>query len=385
MNFNQVINRKQTNCFKWDMNQQIFGQADVLPLWVADMDFSVADCIQEAIVERTKHTIYGYTFYPESYYEAFINWQKRRFNWHIQREWLLGNPALVPAINIAIQTFTEKNDKILIQTPVYHPFIHSVKNNQRTLLISELILRENHYMIDFNDLEKQFRNGVKMMLLCSPHNPVGRVWKQEELEKLLYLAKEYNVLIVSDEIHADLAFSNFMHIPIQTIANHEQQIITLMSPGKVFNIAGICHSMAIIPNSKIRKKFTLALKKLHLETGTIFGITAFEAAYQDGENWWKELILYLEDNYDFLKYELNKKLPKIKLVKSEGTYLAWLDFREYGFSQKELVAKLVHEAKLGLNDGTIFGNNGAGFMRLNFGCPRSTLEDAVTRLKKTFN
>jgi cystathionine beta-lyase len=384
MNFDNIIIRKQTNCFKWDANKQFFGTDDVLPLWVADMDFPVADCIQNAIVERTKHNIYGYTFRPHSYYEAFQNWLANRYHWNVERKWLLDNPAIVPAINIAIQTFTEKEDKVLVQTPVYHPFLHAVRNNSRTLVISELQLIDNHYEMDFQDLETQFQDGVKMMLLCSPHNPVGRVWTKKELQKLLSLAKKYDVLIISDEIHADLAFSAFPHTPIQTLASDEQKIITLMSPGKVFNIAGICHSIAIISNLLIREQFALAMKKLHLELGTIFGIIAFETAYSEGEDWWQELISYLEKNYHFLCDTISRELPKIKVIRSEGTYLAWMDFREYGLSHKELVRKLINEAKLGLNDGSIFGENGEGFMRLNFACPCSILEEAMNRLKPAF-
>jgi len=385
MNFDTVINRNNTNCFKWDFRENLFGTNEVLPLWVADMDFPVAKCIQDTVLERTKHPLYGYTFRPDSYYQAFTEWMKKHYDWSIERKWLLDNPAIVPAINVAIQTFTKKNDKILIQTPVYPPFIHSIKNNERTLIISELILQNNHYEMDFSDLESHFKSGVKMMLFCSPHNPVGRVWKKDELGKLLNLAAKYDVLLISDDIHADLAFSAFPHIPIQTLAAQNQKIITLMSPGKVFNIAGICHSLAIIPNPNIRNQFALAFKKLHMELGTIFGISAFEAAYREGESWWQELIPYLENNYNYLKNELAIHLPKIKVIDSEGTYLAWLDFREYELEQKELVSKIINEAKLGLNDGISFGTNGAGFMRLNFACSKVLLEEAMKRLKNTFS
>ena len=379
-NFDEAINRSHTNCYKWDFLQDKFNSSDLLPLWVADMDFPIAEEIQLALQERLKHPVYGYSFRSDVYYNSFIKWMKNRFHFSINREDIIDNPGVVPALNIAIQTFTKIGDKILIQTPIYPPFIESVNLNKRSLVISELINQDCYYTMNFDDIEAKFRTGVKMMLLCSPHNPVGRVWQSNELKQLLYLANKYHVMIVSDEIHADLVFKP--HTPMLTLPDSEEKVIILTSPGKTFNIAGICGSFAIIKNKKIRNEFENSLQNLHLFLGNIFGMVAMEAAYCYGDKWLSEVLHYLQANYKFLRNFLDQTFPEVQVTILEGTYLSWLDFKQLGFTHNELVNRLINHCKVGLNSGTDFGKIGNGFMRLNFACSRSTLEKALNRIVK---
>ena len=380
--FDKIIDRKNSKCYKWDYNKEIFGKEDLLSMWVADMDFQAPQEVLEVLQKRVDHGIFGYTGITDSFYDSIINWMKDRFDWKIKKDWIVATPGIVPAINFAIQTYTEKNDNILVQTPVYYPFFTSIKNNGRKLVISELKLIDDHYKMDFIDLERKLKDNVKLMILCSPHNPVSRVWTYDELQRVSKLCLKYNVLLISDEIHSDLILSSNKHIPIPTISNEiADNSLTMFAPSKTFNVAGLSLSFVVIPNKKIRVKFQKILINLGLHGGNIFGIEALEASYTYGQKWLEELLIYIEDNYTFVQQYLQNHIPQIKAVKMEGTYLLWLDCRELNLSQKKLVSLFIDKAKLALNDGSKFGKGGKGFMRLNLGCSRKLLEIALKQLE----
>ena len=382
-NFDRIIDRKNTNCFKWDYTKQMFDKEDVIPLWVADMDFAAPDAVVQKLIKRAEHGIFGYSFEPEEYYKVFIEWLEKRHNWKIKKEWIINATGIVPAINFAIQCFTEPGDNILVQTPVYFPFFESIKKNERKVVNSQLRLTGTRYEIDFEDLEEKLKSDVKIMLFCSPHNPVGRVWSQEELQKVGELCLQNNVLLISDEIHADLILNNNKHIPISSLSAEIQDItISMYAPSKTFNVAGLFTSSIIIPNPEIRKEYKKFMEKLGLHLLNNFGIDAFIAAYKDGEEWLEQLLDYLWKNYEFVQKYLKTNIPQIKAIELEGTYLMWLDCRELKLKQKELIELFVNKAGLGLNNGTVFGAGGYGFMRLNIGCSIKLLEKALEQLKE---
>lgn len=380
-NFDKIIDRKNTNCYKWDALKTIFGRDDLIPFWVADTDFSAPKPLIDKLVERAEHGIYGYSFEPEEYFNVFINWLQKRFNWKIEKEWIINTTGIVPAINFAIQAFTEPEDKILVQTPVYFPFFQSIEKNERKVVNSQLKLVNNRYKIDFEDLEAKLKNNVKMMLFCSPHNPAGRVWTKNELEKVAFLCLENNVLLISDEIHSDLILSGYRHIPTASLSKDiAQNTISMFAPSKTFNVAGLATSSIVISNKELRDQFQNFMDKLGLHLINVFGIEAFISAYKDGEEWLDQQIKYIEGNYNFVKTFLQQNIPQISAVEMEGTYLMWLDCRKLNLSQKDLVDLLVNKAKVGLNDGSMFGAGGEGFMRLNIGCSRSLLQEALERI-----
>ena len=379
--FNQIIDRKNTKCYKWDYNKEIFGKEDLLSMWVADMDFQAPPEVLEILNKRVDHGIFGYTGFTDSFYTSIINWIQNRFKWKIKKDWIIATPGIVPAINFAIQTYTTKNDKILVQTPVYYPFFTSIKNNKRKLIVSELKLINDHYEMDFADLEIKLTDDVKMMILCSPHNPVGRVWKLDELKQVSELCLKHNVLLISDEIHSDLILSNNKHIPIPTISKEIlNNSLTMFAPSKTFNVAGLSLSFVVIPDKKIRGKFQKTLLNLGLHGGNTFGIEALEASYTFGQKWLEELLIYIEGNYIFVQQYLQNHISQIKAVKMEGTYLLWLDCRKLNLSQEELVYFFINNAGLALNDGAKFGKGGKGFMRMNIGCSRKLIEQALDQL-----
>ncbi len=380
--FDKIIDRKNTKCYKWDYNKEIFGKEDLLSMWVADMDFKAPSEVLEILKKRADHGIFGYTGLTDSFYNSIVNWMKKRFNWKIEKDWIIATPGIVPAINFAIQTYTKKKDKVLVQTPVYYPFFTSIKNNDRTLVVSQLRLIDDHYEMDFADLERKLSDNVKMMILCSPHNPVSRVWKLDELQRVSELCMKYNVLLISDEIHSDLIFSSYKHIPIPTISKDiANNSLTMFAPSKTFNVAGLSLSYVIIPNKKIRINFQKMLLNLGLHGGNVFGIEALEASYRHGQKWLEELLIYIEDNYTFVQQYLHNNITKLKAVKMEGTYLLWLDCRELNLSQKELVSLIINKAGLAFNDGSKFGKGGKGFMRMNLGCSRKLIEQALNQLE----
>jgi len=381
--FDKPVDRSNTNSFKWDRNKEFLGSADVIPLWVADMDLECCQKIVKAIHQRLEHKIFGYSYRPDSFYKAIIDWNKKRFNWEIKKDWILNTPGVVTAIAIALQTFSQKGDQVLIQPPVYGPFHEVVELNERKLIKNNLLLKNNRYYLDFNDLEEKFAQGVKMMLLCSPHNPVSRVWTKNELQKIGKLARKYDVLIVSDEIHYDFVLSEVQHYPIANLStDFTEKTITLTAPSKTFNLAGFKMANVIISNNNIREKFYESVEKLHLSNSTILGMVAEEAAYKYGEEWLEQVLEYVKKNRRFVKTYIGNNLPKIKVIKGEGTFLLWLDFREFDLAHEELKELIINKAKVGLFEGKFFGKSGEGFFRMNLAVSRKVLAMALDQLRE---
>lgn len=378
-NFDEIVNRKNTHCKKWD---GISGD-DMLPMWVADMDFKCPPKVIEALKKRVDHGIFGYPGGYDSYYEAVIYWMKRRYHWDVKKEWITSCPGIVPALNMLVRALTNPGDKVVIQTPVYPPFFNAVRNNGCHVIENPLKFDGEKYTMDFEDLEKKFDTRVKLMILCSPHNPVTRVWRKDELIKLGQLCIKNNVIIISDEIHSDIVFKGNQHTVFSCISEEfAQNSVICNAPSKTFNIAGIQTSNIIIPNEKIRTLFRHTLESTGLGSPNIFAIYALEAAYKYGEEWLEALLEYLRGNFVFLKKYIEENLPKIKVIESEGTYLAWLDLRFLGLEDNLIEDILKNKAKVVLSPGGIFGVSGSGFQRINIGCPRSTLQEGLDRLSR---
>jgi cystathionine beta-lyase len=381
--FDSIVNRKNTNSVKWDLTYRVFKEKDVLPMWVADMDFKAPEAVIQAINKRAEHGIFGYTFRPDSYYEAFINWVHKRHGWKIKKEWVTNTPGVIPALNIAIMSFTKPGDKIIVQSPVYYPFFSSVKNNKRHLIINPLKLEKGQYIMDYDDLINKIDSQVKMIILCNPHNPVGRVWTKDELIRLGEICLKNDIIIVSDEIHSDLIYKGNKHIPIASISEElEKNTVTCMAPSKTFNVAGLATSTVVIPDQRLRKIFNGTINNIGIRMGNIFGIEVLEAAYRYGEEWLKELLDYLEGNLQTLIDFISTNIPKIKVIKPEGTYLVWLDFREFNLDRENLDELLIKKGKIGLEPGHVFGEEGEGFQRINIACPRIILKDGLRRIEK---
>lgn len=384
-NFDEIVQREGTNCLKYDARSWAFETNDVLPLWVADMDFKTPDFIVEAIKKRTEHEIYGYTFKPESYFQAIKGWIKRRHNWEIQKDWISFSPGVVAGLSLAIETFSKPGDEVVVQPPVYFPFFDCVKGTKRKLVENPLIIKNDRYTFDFEDLKSKITKNTKLLLLCNPQNPGGMVWQKEELEQLSSLCLENNIMVIADEIHSDLIFKGNKHIPYSTISDEAaNKSIVFMAPSKTFNVAGLSSSVAIIPNKTNFARYERTLGVGHLGMGNIFGTIAMEAAYSYGDEWLEQMLGYLWDNYLLVKNYIGEHLPEIKVMPLEATYLVWLDFSEYGMKDDELSKFIINEAKVGLNNGARFGTGGDGWMRINIGCPRSILQEALQRLAKAF-
>ncbi len=381
--FDTIYNRKGSGCFKSDALQMLFGKEDLLSLWVADMEFAVAPEIQEALTERLKHPVFGYNFRLPAYYDSIINWIDKKYHWQIDKAWIINTPGIVTALNVAVIVFTSPGDKILVQTPVYDPFFKAVLENGRKLLTSSLKLSDGRYEIDFDDFEQKLKVS-KLFFLCNPHNPVGRVWTKDELLRIGNLCKKYKVIVVSDEIHADIVYSGYKHTAFASLEDFADFTVTCYAPSKSFNLAGLCTSAIVIPEEKLRLTYHKYVQTMHLFLGNTFGITAFQAAYSRGDKWLSALLTYLEDNRDFLCDYFATHLSHLHMIKPEGTYLAWIDFRSLNVTDDNLFRILVDKAGLALSMGRTYGNDGKGFIRLNFGCPRSMLEIACERLYDTF-
>jgi cystathionine beta-lyase len=381
-NFDELINRSNTNCEKWDNCIERFGKDDLLPLWVADMDFKTPDFIITALKQRLEHEVLGYQIRPLSFYDAVKNWLQQR-GWKTDPHKINFSPGIVPAINFAVNVFTNPGDKILINTPVYHPFVHAVQNHGRTLVKSSLVNSgDRYYTIDFDDFEKKLANGVKMFIMCSPHNPVGRVWTLEELKKTGELCLKYNVLVISDEIHSDLIFKPHKHTYFASISEElASQTVTFIAPSKTFNIAGLSSSIVYSDNVVLYEKFNKFLKHFSISAGTIFGDVALEAAYTHGDNWLNQLLEYLDGNCNYVVNYLNKHIPQIKTRKPEGTYLMWLDCSGLNMTSSQIHEFMVSKAGLALNPGHIFGDEGELFVRLNIATQRSILVKAMDNLR----
>lgn len=378
-------NRTGTRSLKWDKLEEIYGSSDVQPLWVADMDLEIAEPIKQALLERVNHGIFGYTFTDAALNNVIVDWVKRNHQLIIQPDDVVYSPGVLETIHMAILTQTDESDKILIQTPVYHPFQHMIKRHKRTLVTSPLINTGGYYTMDFGNLEEHFKNGVKMMILCSPHNPIGRVWTKEELNDLLRLASQYNILILSDEIHADLVYQSHKHIPIGSLDSPiKQKIITLMSPTKSFNLAGLQISYAIIPDKKIRMQIKNAFVRFGMTMLNPLGITALETAYTKGDSWLNDLRQLLTKNKILVERTL-EPYNIVTVTKAEGTYLLWLDFNQLNMSHDELTQWMAQTVGLGLNSGITFGEDGHGFMRMNIASPYNYIQEALDKLTQALD
>jgi len=384
-NFDEIIERKGTNCLKYDALKMFFRSEDPLPLWVADMDFRTPDFIVDAIKKRAEHEIFGYSFRPDSYFEAVIGWMKRRHDWEIRKEWISFSPGVVAGLTMAVETFSKPGEGVIVQPPVYFPFFDCVKETGRKMIENPLKIENGRYTFDFEDLKLKINENTKLLLLCNPHNPGGMVWTREELTELTNICLENNIMIISDEIHSDLIFDGNKHIPLASISNEvAQNCMISMAPSKTFNVAGLSSSLVIIPNKLKMALYEKTIGVGHFGMGNIFGTVALEAAYTNGDKWLDQMLAYLWDNYLMLENFINTRLPRVKVMKPEATYLVWLDFTDYGMNNQELSKFTVEKAKLALNDGGRFGTGGEGWLRINIGCPRSTVQEALERLEIAF-
>lgn len=382
-NFDEVIDRKGTNSIKYDFMKERGMPSDVLPLWVADMDFRTPPQVIDALVQSARHGIFGYSESKEDYFNSVYNWFKLRFDWELKRKWLVKAPGVVFAIAAAIRALTQNGDSILIQRPVYYPFFQLIESNKRKLVVNPLLYVNGKYEIDFNDFEsKIITNKVKLFILCSPHNPVGRVWSYEELKKMGDICFRHNVFVIADEIHADFVYEGYKHTVFCTVKPEFEDItITCTAPSKTFNLAGLQIANIFISNCELRKRFREEIYACGYSQLNTMGLVACKAAYEHGGKWLDELMIYLAGNRDFVNNFLLNNLSDVKLVKPEGTYLLWLDFKEIGLSEAERKKLINEKAKLWLDEGTMFGEEGVGFERINIACPRVTLQIALTQLK----
>lgn len=379
--FEQEISRKNTASIKWDEVKKIYEEEDILPFWIADMDFRVPEPVLEALEERVKHGIFGYTAQDDAYYEAIIGWMKKRHNWSIEKEWICHSPGIVPALSFFIQIYTQPGDKMIIQPPVYPPFRHVALENGRELVYNPLKLENGQYVMDFDDLRAKIDPDTKMLILCSPHNPVGRVWTEAELRKLGEICLEHNILVIADEIHFDLIFNNHKHIPFASLSEEfAQNSIICTAPSKTFNLAGLQTSNIIIPNPALREKFNHLLNIHYLGFPNIFGQLATASAYNHGEPWLEECLDMIQSNLSFLTNYIESHIPELKVIQPEGTYLVWIDCRELGMDYETLAKFMRHQAKIAINEGDQFGPGGEGFIRLNIACSQALLEQGLKRL-----
>ncbi|MGB8455251.1 MAG: MalY/PatB family protein [Anaerocolumna sp.] len=383
LDFNRIVNRKNTNSLKYDFAVESGKAADIIPLWVADMDFPTVPEITEALVKASQHGIFGYTEVKDDYFKVLYNWFSSHFHWDIDRKWLVKTPGVVFSIAMAIRAFTKKKDAVLIQRPVYYPFSEVVESNERILVNNPLIYKDGKYHIDYLDFEEKIvKSSVKLFILCNPHNPVGRVWKKEELIQLGDICVKHNVLIVSDEIHADFIYPGHEHTVFASLKpEYFNRTITCTSPSKTFNLAGLQVSNIFIGNSRLKSDFKMEITKSGYSQLNTMGLIACQAAYEYGETWLKELKEYLYGNLIFLKDFLGKHIPEVTLIEPEGTYLVWIDFNSLNLAEEELEDLIINNAKLWLDAGTMFGTEGLGFQRINIACPRETLTLALTRLR----
>ena len=380
--FDNPVSRENTSSVKYDLRTKVFGRSDVIPMWVADMDFRTPDFILEAIRNRIQHETLGYTLIPDSFYQAIMNWNYRRHGWQIRKEWISFSPGVVPALNLLVMALTKPGDKIIVQPPVYFPFFSAVKNHGRILVNNPLRYENGRYRMDFEQLSSCMDDKASMLILSNPHNPTGNVWDKEVLLKVARRCLEKNIVMLSDEIHSDLIFPGSRHLPLASLSpSIASQTVTCMSPSKTFNLAGLSTSYLVIPDPELKKKYDTVLEQVHVGAGNILGFVTLEAAYNEGEEWLGQLMAYLHDNLMFLTGFIQQHLPRIKIVKPEATYLVWLDCRELGMGKEELRNFMIHRARLGLSDGFLFGEEGEGFQRMNIACQQSVLEKALCQLR----
>jgi cystathionine beta-lyase len=393
-NFDEICNRKKTDCYKWDLAPSIFGHEDVIPMWVADMDFPAAQPLVDALAERAEHPFYGYTHPGPGVVDSVVERMKRKFNWGIEPDWVVFTPGVVPALHSAIRSLTHPGDGVILQEPAYHPFFPAITGSGCQIVNNNLKLKDGRYYQDYADLEEKFlpQKGrlrhptrIKTILFCNPHNPVGRLWNVDEINRVGEIAMDNGIKVISDEIHCELLFKGNKHVPFASISEEfEQNSITCMAPTKTFNIPGLAVSSIIIPNKKLRDGFNEIASGIVSEPN-LFGFTALEAAYRYGDDWLYQMLDYLQGNLDLLMEYTQENIPGMKVIEPQGTYLIWLDCRGLGMDPVELGHFMLDEAKVALEDGFIFGEAGNGFMRMNIACPRPILEEALGRIKRAVN
>ena len=395
--FDQEINRKDTQSVKWGVIQDpdnpsrwnntddYFGENPMLPLWVADMDFPAPQPVVDALVRRAKHGIYGYTLRTEDYDAAVVDWMKRRHGWQIEPDWILTTPGVVPAVNLLIHTFVQPGENVLLQQPAYYPFFYAIENNTARIVSSSLCLDGDRYTMDFADFEKKAANPTTtLFILCSPHNPVGRVWTPDELTRVGEICLEHNVLVIADEIHADLVYKGVTFTPFATISeSFAENAVVCTAPSKTFNLAGLHTSNIIISNPTLRRRFQKTLNSCGMgKWASPFGVVACETAYREGEPWLEQVMEYIEGNLDYLQQYIAAHIPGIRIIRPEGTYLVWLDCRGLGLDSQALKRLMMEKARIFPDEGFIFGPEGDGFERINIACPRSILKEALERIQR---
>ena len=383
-NFNEKIDRSNNHSAKWEEIGNKFISNDLWPMWIADMDLKTAPVIIDAMREKLEQGIFGYVYRPASYYQSAADWIERRFDYKIDPKTLINSPGVVPTLSILVRLMTKADEKVLIQSPVYYPFSAVVRENERELVVNSLVKDETgYYTIDFEDFEKKVSDEkVTLFIMCSPHNPVGRVWKREELQKMSELCLKYNVRVIADEIWRDIIMPGHKHIPAASLSKEiEHNTITCFSPTKTFNIAGLQASFATLPREEEWKMLDEELGRLDVKRNSPFSLVGFEAAYTKGEEWLEELLIHLDGNMDYVVNFVKERIPEVKVRKSEGTYLMWLDFSGLGMTKEELSMFMQKEAKIALDDGFWFGENGAGFERMNIACPRYMVEEGMNRIE----
>lgn len=381
--FDVPVPRENTHCVKYDLRKEVFGTGDVIPMWVADMDFKTPGFIINAIKRRLDHEILGYSFRPESYYTSIINWLKIRHDWRIEKEWLCYSPGVVPSLNLCTLAFTRPGDSIIVQPPVYFPFFSAVENHGRKLVYNQLIEKDGKWMMDLESLSEIADSSTKMIIISNPHNPVGRSWSAGELNKLASLCLEKNIIILSDEIHCDLMIPGHTHQPLAKLSEETAEItVTCIAPSKTFNLAGLSTSSVIITNPVLRKYFISKIEHLNLGSGNIFGNEASAAAYSEGSEWLDELMDYINGNVEYVCNYLEQFIPEIVPFRPEATYMIWLDCRKLGMKGEELQDFFVNRAKVGMNEGSTFGPGGEGFMRMNLATTLETVKRAMGQIEK---
>jgi len=382
-NFDEPVGREGTCSVKYDLREEVFGVKDVTPMWVADMDFKTPGFITEALRKRLDHEIYGYSFRPPEYYSSIATWIKQRHNWQIETDWICFSPGIVPALNFCTLAFTKPGDGIIVQPPVYFPFFSAVESHGRKIMYNRLIETDGKWGMDFGSLALMASDKVKMIIISNPHNPVGRVWRPDELLSLAEICLENNIIMLSDEIHSDLVLPGFTHTPLASLSPEiARSTITLMAPSKTFNLAGLSTSSVIISESGLRKAFKRTVENLHVGGGNLFGTAASIAAYQNGHEWLDELLQYINTNIDFVEEYCHRLIPEIIPVRPGATYMIWLDCRKLEMKAKELHDFFVRKAGIGMNEGSTFGPGGEGFMRMNVATTLATVRKAMEQTGK---
>lgn len=378
--FDKMIDRKNTHSYKWDQAERLFGNPDILPLWVADMDFESPPAVREALLKRAGHGIYGYTIRSAAYIDAIVNWYRRRHNWQISPDWLSDSPGIVTSLSIAVDAFSEPGSQVILQSPVYYPFYDVIRMNGRQVAANPLRLQSGKYEMDYGHLEELMAGGAKLLLLCNPHNPGGRVWTRAELERLAELCVKHGVTVISDEIHCDLVLPGHRHTPFASLSDEAANItLTCLAATKTFNLPGLQTSFIVASNREIKRVFDRRIKTLSLHMAGYFAQDAVTAAYNTGEEWLDALLHYVQGNMDFAIDYFSRHMPEIKPMRPEGTYLLWVDCRALGLDAKGLKDLMYNKAGVAFNEGSVFGPEGEGFLRINAACPRALLKQALDR------